>query len=195
MTIRRISVPSRIALLLAAGAAGAFLALPTGFAQEAPARPAAEAVESSTQLLYACYIPASGTVYRIRSGGLRESCSSQDHVEFSWNAEGPPGPEGSQGPEGPQGAQGPEGPAGQDGVSGRQVVVGAQHSLPAGVTGTESVACSSGTLPLGGGFQTSNPSVSVFRSWPTAGGWAITGSNHSSTTGWIRPFVICAVAS
>jgi hypothetical protein len=195
MTKRRLSISGRIALILAAGAAGACLAPPTASAQEAPPRPAAESVESSTHLLYACYVPASGTVYRIRGEGLRESCSSQDHVEFSWNAEGPPGPEGPQGPAGPEGTQGPEGPAGQDGVSGRQVVVGPQLSLSHGATGTESVACSSGALPLGGGFQTSHPLVSVFRSWPTVSGWAITGSNNSGINGWIRPFVICAVTN
>jgi hypothetical protein len=213
MTRRRRSISGRIALLLAAGAAGAVLAPPTASAQEAPPRPAAESVEPSAHLLYACYVPASGTVYRIRGEGLRESCASQDHVEFSWDAEGPPGPEGPQGPQGPQGPegpqgaqgpqgpqgpegpQGPQGPAGEDGVSGRQVVVGAQLPLSSGQTGSESAVCPSGTLPLGGGFQTSHPSVSVFRSWPTTTGWTITGSNSSGTTGWIRPFVICAAVN
>ncbi len=38
---------------------------------------------------YACYVPSSGVVYRIKEPGLRDACSGKKHVEFSWtDAEG-----------------------------------------------------------------------------------------------------------
>lgn len=36
--------------------------------------------------LHACYVPASGTVYRIKTGGdTKETCASDQHVAFSWS--------------------------------------------------------------------------------------------------------------
>lgn len=43
-------------------------------AQEAPA----------PTVYHACYVPLTGTVYRIKEAGLRTSCSSTSHIEFSW---------------------------------------------------------------------------------------------------------------
>ena len=46
-------------------------------------------------VLWACYVPLTGTVYRISPDGsepgLRTACSSAAHVKFSWNEQGPPG--------------------------------------------------------------------------------------------------------
>ena len=50
------------------------------------------------QLIHACYVPASGTVYRIKAEGAKDACTGKKHVEFSWNAAGPAGPEGPRGP-------------------------------------------------------------------------------------------------
>lgn len=37
-------------------------------------------------VMHACYVPASGTVYRIKTGGdTKETCSSDQHVAFSWS--------------------------------------------------------------------------------------------------------------
>lgn len=66
-------------------------------------------------LLTACYVPSTGTVYRIREANLPQSCLAAGHVEFSWNAQGTPGPAG---PQGPTGAPGPQGPPGADGAPG-----------------------------------------------------------------------------
>jgi hypothetical protein len=62
----------------------------------------------------ACYVPASGTVYRIDTPaspapGAPKQCLSPTHVAFAWTRTGPAGP---QGPRGLQGAAGPQGPAG-----------------------------------------------------------------------------------
>jgi hypothetical protein len=47
------------------------------------------------KVLWACYVPLTGTVYRISpdgsDAGLRTACSSTSHVQFSWNEQGPPG--------------------------------------------------------------------------------------------------------
>ena len=37
--------------------------------------------------LTACYVPKSGTVYRIQAPGSPTKCS-QNHVEFSWTSDG-----------------------------------------------------------------------------------------------------------
>jgi hypothetical protein len=101
----------RFLLGSAFGLAGA---LPAAAVSQQPA-PAAPV------LIYACYVPQSGTVYRIREADTRENCASDQHVEFFWNEqgpEGPPGPPGPQGPAGPAGAQGPAGPPGPQGPAG-----------------------------------------------------------------------------
>src|SRR5262249_7238526 len=63
-------------------------------------------------VLWACYVPQSGTVYRIKTANTKEICSSTQHVMFSFNQTGPQGPAGPQGTAGAAGAQGPAGPAG-----------------------------------------------------------------------------------
>lgn len=77
--------------------------------------------EQTQEVLRACYVPASGTVYRIAVPGMPDTCFAGDHVEFSWNAvgaEGPPGPPGPPGPAGPEGPPGPAGPQGEPGPVG-----------------------------------------------------------------------------
>jgi hypothetical protein len=40
--------------------------------------------QSTPAVIHACYVPLTGTVYRIKETGLRTACSSTSHVEFSW---------------------------------------------------------------------------------------------------------------
>ena len=84
-------------------------------AQERASPPAAVQVDEP---LYACFIPASGTIYRIRLPGLSQDCLAPNHVLFSWNQGGAPGPEGPAGPAGPAGVDGAAGPAGAQGAPG-----------------------------------------------------------------------------
>ncbi len=44
----------------------------------APTRAAAQ-----TGVIHACYVPASGTVYRIREPALKDTCNSPQHIAFS----------------------------------------------------------------------------------------------------------------
>ena len=78
----------------------------------ASAASAAEAQTSSSDpetspILHACYVPGSGVVYRISPDGqdptLRDSCRSQRHVPFSWNAMGVDGADGADGEDGTNG--------------------------------------------------------------------------------------------
>ena len=101
------------------------------------------------QELFACYVPSSGVVYRIKEPGLKDGCTGKKHVEFSWNAQGPAGPEGPPGAAGADGAQGPQGPQGPaGGMSGWEVV---QQSF-SGTTGGVA-ACPVGKVILAGGFR------------------------------------------
>jgi len=90
-------------------------------------------------VVWACYVPTSGTVYRIKTADTKEICSSPKHVMFSFNQTGPAGP---QGPAGPAGAQGPAGAAGPTGPQG-----------PAGADGAGATAffkaLTAGTTPPG----------------------------------------------
>src|SRR3712207_7560359 len=63
----------------------------------------AQAQSTSANVYRACYVPTTGTVYRIGDTGQPTSCAKSTHVEFTWNSEGPPGPVG---PPGEKGAQG-----------------------------------------------------------------------------------------
>src|SRR6266545_2681587 len=78
-----------------------------------PSRVAAQTPDT----LHACYVPASGTVYRIREPGLSSTCLGTSHVLFNWAAGGQPG---ATGPTGPQGSTGLAGPAGSAGATGPQ---------------------------------------------------------------------------
>jgi hypothetical protein len=75
-------------------------------------------------VIWACYVPLSGTVYRVKTSDTKETCASKSHVLFWFNQTGPEGPPGPQGPAGPvgpagpTGAVGPAGPAGPIGLTG-----------------------------------------------------------------------------
>lgn len=36
------------------------------------------------KVFYACYVPSSGTTYRIKEVDLKQECSKSTHVQFSW---------------------------------------------------------------------------------------------------------------
>jgi hypothetical protein len=82
----------------------------------------------TADIIHACYVPLTGTVYRIKSPGAPMDCTqpkgknngggSQDHIAFTFNQRGNVGPAGPMGPAGPQGEVGPMGPAGPAGPQG-----------------------------------------------------------------------------
>jgi len=88
------------------------------------------AAQTAPEPMFACYVPLTGTVYRIKSPGTPTECTKPkgnspnhaDHVQFAFNAQGTQGPAG---PQGPQGEVGPMGPAGAVGAAGPQGAAGA----------------------------------------------------------------------
>jgi hypothetical protein len=55
-----------------------------------PLRPA-EARAQASETLHACFVPGSGTVYRIAAPGLPAECLASEHVRFSWSTLGTAG--------------------------------------------------------------------------------------------------------
>ena len=112
---------------------------------------------TTDQTMYACYVPLTGTVYRIKTPGAPDACTQpkgknngmghQDHVQFTFNEKGnigemgpmgPAGPAGPQGEVGPMGPAGPQGEVGPMGAAGPQGLVGPQGEVgPMGATGPQ----------------------------------------------------------
>lgn len=131
--------------------------------------PTALDAQTAADTVYACYVSASGTMYRIKATNAPASCVDVAHIAFTFNvkgpigATGPAGPVGPVGPAGPAGVTGPIGPAGPAGPAGPsagvsgQVIVEQSVNLPTGddptpVTTTD-VPCPAGTKVLSGGFE------------------------------------------
>ena len=154
------------------------------------------AAQSGSPILYGCYVPNSGTVYRIKADGLPTDCRSKNHVQFTWSLQGPPGPQGPIGPAGPQGVAGPSGP-----LSGR-VTITAQGTAPSNSIGTASATCPAGKKVLGGGFtgltgNTTHVSHSSPRPTPTGvsdTAWEVTLHNGDAFPLVFTVYAICANA-
>ena len=167
------------------------------------------------EVIYACYVPNSGTMYRIKATDPPETCKSQNHIQIQWEVEGPQGPQGPQGPIGPQGAVGPAGPIGPAGAQGPQGPVGPAGAQgpagPAGAAGYEVVSvnvehnffvtdeavtaqCPAGKKVLGGG-HIMNPAVGrVGHSRPANSNtaWYVYIDNLGGNTPFISAWAICA---
>jgi hypothetical protein len=156
------------------------------------------AAASSEQLMYACYVPLTGTVYRIKANGTPAECTKpkansdrhQDHIQFVFNATGPMGPAGPQGPQGEVGPAGPAGavgavgpkgdvgPAGAQGVKGETGATGAQG--PQGIGGPMGPAGPQGQMGPQGAMGPQGP-----QGIPGVSGWEVVelrvGVNANST--------------
>src|ERR1043166_8681706 len=80
----------------------------------APAPRAQLAAIASDSTIAACFVPASGTVYRIELPGLPSSCLATSHIRFTWQSRGPQGDAGAAGATGAAGAAGGTGSTGSD---------------------------------------------------------------------------------
>jgi hypothetical protein len=103
------------ALTYRAALAGLAFAIPgalsaQGARPDAPRHTAVPAVDAAASLTpetyHACYVPNTGTVYRIKTADTPTGCAKTTHVEFNWNNVGPTGPTGATGPQGPAGPAG-----------------------------------------------------------------------------------------
>lgn len=109
--------------------------------------------QDPTEPMYACYVPNSGTVYRIKAPGLPDECKAK-HIEFSFFAKGDTGdtgPQGEQGEQGPQGEQGEKGEPG--GVAGYEVITVYSTLSSENSKGVLAV-CPAGKVALGGSTST-----------------------------------------
>lgn len=167
------------------------------------------------EVIYACYVPGSGSLYRIKADDPTETCKSPNHDELHWNVVGLEGPQGPQGPigpvgvAGPQGAQGPLGSAGPAGTAGP---LGAQGPTgAAGISGYEVVTvqvehpfesfdeivvahCPAGKKVIGGGYKLDPMVGRVQRNNPDAGndGWYVWIDNLALNTPTVAAYAICA---
>ncbi|MBA4156964.1 MAG: collagen-like protein [Gemmatimonadetes bacterium] len=105
---------------VAAWIGGGLLALACLLPQRAEAQMQASevAVSSTPALVYACYVPTTGTIYRIKETDVKQNCTSNKHVEFSWNQQGIQGEKGDKGDKGDAGDTGPKGDKGDKGDTG-----------------------------------------------------------------------------
>jgi hypothetical protein len=44
----------------------------------------AQTTTTTPKVFFACYVPSSGTTYRIKEVDLKQECSKSTHVQFSW---------------------------------------------------------------------------------------------------------------
>jgi len=167
---------------------GLMVALAGGAAPAAAQAPA-------DSVLYACYVPTTGTVYRIKVADTKQACTSDRHVQFSWNVLGPTGPQGPQGIPGVAGAPGTPG-----GVSGYEIVTSDfGPMLLREFEGT--VSCSAGKRVLGGGATAASsappakwpPTLSSSTMLPDGTGWSAKGLWTSTDIPWLlHVSAICA---
>jgi hypothetical protein len=185
------------------------------------AAPAALRAQTTTPpTLDACYVPASGTIYRIDTPtapapGAPKQCLSTTHVRFTWNQQGPKGDKGDaglKGDAGPQGIQGIQGLRGLQGIAGPQGPKGdtgpaatlhyerlsSSFTVQRGVFSGVVRNCPAGRKVVGGGFQVEGASASeqvkllILESYPsTDSQWRVVLYNGSSTTDF--PGVIYAI--
>lgn len=159
--------------------------------------------QAAADTLRACFVPGSGTVYRIKVPNTPAACVATSHIEFSFNAKGtqgdvgPAGPKGDAGPAGPKGdagakgdagPTGPQGPAGDpapaDGVGVILEVLETINVPSSNFGGTDKiVACPAGRIPVSGGFQPQNPQPFIYLLMSTPF-YAGTGPTEPVTDGW-----------
>jgi hypothetical protein len=151
---------------------------------------------SAQATLTGCYVPNSGTVYRIKAEGLPDACRGKSHVEFTWSLQGPQGPAG---PAGPTGPQGPTGPAGGLARSAMQIVVKTVSAGAGGGVAGAIAECPAGTVATGGGGSTPNVQVRLVNSRPTntngvPTGWEATMQNATDVIQLVSVYAVCAPA-
>lgn len=136
--------------------------------------------QTAPAVIHACYLPATGTVYRIKAPNTPAACRAA-HVEFSWPAEATPG------------AAGPQGPAG--GVSGYEIIQKTFSMDASGLAHRQIVLCPAGKIALSGGVKQEHFGLVIAESYPyeTGTGWVLRVSRDAGGTAISFDFfAICA---
>ena len=160
----RLLIIHRAAVVLAAVAA-ATAAAPAALRAQAPTAP---------KVFYACYVPSSGTIYRIREVDLKQECAKTTHVQFSWT----------------DGAQA---------LTKAFTVKSAYKHVAAHSYGDTMATCPAGTLVTGGGYELvylpgNDVAPIVWHNEPldAQNGWKIGFQNSSDTELHFLAYVRCA---
>jgi hypothetical protein len=107
----------------------------------------------------------------------------------------PAGPKGEKGDPGAPGAQGPKGDKGDTGpagISGREVVLGPDTPLNAGVNGAAQATCPAGKQAIGGGGG-SEDKMAITASGPiNASTWTVVVWNNTASSTTINAWAVCA---
>jgi hypothetical protein len=82
----------------------------------AGAQKPAASTAAQPDTIWACFVPTSGTMYRIKVADTKDDCTGNG-VKFFWGVRGEKGDKGDAGPQGPKGDAGPQGPAAPGGSS------------------------------------------------------------------------------
>jgi len=126
----------------------------------------------------------------IQNGTIRPIDLSAAAKRTIKGEQGIQGRRGIQGPIGPRGLQGNPGPPGFSGVLPNDNV----GSIPPNSSGTVTVACISGYKAVGGGFEATDPNLTVFASKPSASGfgWDVSARNSGNSSEALWAYVLCA---
>ncbi len=196
------------------GASGRAVAIGAAAIVLAVAGAAWATVPDSAGVIHGCYQKNDGRL-RVVDTASGQGCN-QSEVPLQWSQtgpEGPPGPQGQQGPVGPSGPAGPAGgpgpagppgPASSAGLSGWVLVSNSIQAPPNAFT-VGTVVCPTGTVPLGGGYDSgTTPGVDqpfvVTESRPVMvdpqrggfNGWFLTAKNVTDVYLDIRVWATCA---
>ena len=117
---------------------------------------------------HACYVPGSGTVYRIKATNTPAACNKGTHVEFQWT----------------------------DFVRAIDPVMATKTvTVPPGVTGGVSVDCPIGSIAYTGGFGVSSAALKVIANRPTVvvdmRRWVVLAFNESGIPQELTAFARC----
>jgi hypothetical protein len=125
--------------------------------------------QDTPAVLKACFVPSTGTIYRVAAAGTPTVCTKATHVLFEWNQIGPKGEPGVAGAAGTTGTAGPTGPTGATGPAGPPGATGpAGAAGAAGATGAQGPAGSQGATGVNGvsGYEIITETI-TWPSYPT----------------------------
>jgi hypothetical protein len=126
----------------------------------------------------------------IKNGTIRPVDLSAAAKKTMRGKQGIRGLRGAQGPTGPRGFQGNPGPPGFSDVLPNDEV----GSISPNASGTVSAVCIGGYKAVGGGFEATDPSLSVYASKPSASGfgWDVSARNAGNDPAALWAYVLCA---
>ena len=140
-----------------------------------------DTAQAQGPVLFACYVPNSGVVYRVnppgspgQSADLKDACTGEKHILFSWSQVGPQG---------------------VPGLSGYERVEGATVTVAPNTLQVATAVCPTGKKVLGGGyiFPGGAFSMELTSSRPDSDDtWAVFAQSEVSSNVTMKAFAVCA---